>query len=251
MLLRRIPPPGRAITLAAALLVALAAAACGMTTPDAGPPPLPDVSVALDSGDAVTLPLRIDRGPREIPDYDRDEWRHWRDEDGDCQDARQETLIAEADGPLTYETPEQCRVQTGRWVDPYTLEMFEDPSDMDVDHVVPLANAHRSGGWAWSRDRKASYANDLDFEGHLVAVAPSANRSKGSQGPEDWRPPNHDHWCDYAIDWIKIKHKWQLTATDREWIALREMLDTCEEEVHVDIISRAVTFVPSPSQGEG
>ena len=237
MLLRRIPPPGRAILLAAALFVALAAAACGMTAPDGGPPPLPDVSVALDAGGAVTLPLRIDRDTRDVPEYDRDQWRHWLDKDGDCQDARQEALIAEADGPLTYETQEQCRVESGRWEDPYTLAVFHDPSDMDVDHVVPLANAHRSGGWAWSRERKAAYANDLDFEGHLVAVDPSANRSKGSQGPEDWRPPNHDHWCDYAIDWIKIKDKWQLTATDREWIALREMLDTCEEEVHVDIIS--------------
>ena len=252
MLPRRIPPPGRAIPLAAALLVALAAAACGITAPDAAPPPLPDASTVLvRSDDAITLPLRIDRDTRDVPDYDRDEWRHWLDDDGDCQDARQETLIAEADGPLTYETAERCRVETGRWVDPYTLEVFQDPSDMDVDHVVPLANAHRSGGWTWSRERKAAYANDLDFQGHLVAVAPSANRSKGSRGPEDWRPPNEDYWCDYATDWLKIKDKWELTATDREWIALREMLDTCEEDVHVDIISRAVLYVPSPLMGEG
>ena len=39
---------------------------------------------------------------------------------------------------------------------------------------------------------------------------------------------------------MKIKDKWELTATDREWIALREMLDTCEVEVQVDIISRSV-----------
>lgn len=213
------------------------------------PPPVPDVSTVLvRSDDAIVLPLRIDRETREIPDYDRGEWRHWLDEDGDCQDARQETLIAEADGPLTYETEEQCRVESGRWVDPYTLGVFEDPSDLDVDHVVPLANAHRSGGWAWSRDRKAAYANDLDFEDHLAAVDPSANRSKGSRGPEDWRPPNQDHWCDYAMDWLKIKDKWGLTATDREWIALREMLDTCEEEVHVDIISRAVSSSHRPRQ---
>ena len=235
---RRIPHRGYATLLAAALFAALVTAACGATPPDPVPPPLPDVSTMLaTSDDVIALPLRIERESREIPDYDRREWSHWLDEDGDCQDARQEALIAEADGPLTYETEEQCRVETGRWVDPYTLEVFEDPSDMDVDHLVPLANAHRSGGWTWSREHKAAYANDLEFEGHLVAVDPSANRSKGSRGPEDWRPPNEDHWCDYAMDWIEIKDRWELTATDRERIALREMLDTCEEKVHVDIIS--------------
>lgn len=242
MHLRWTPPRTPAVFLAATLTYALATAACGATAPVAGLPPAPDVSTVLVRSDAITLPLRIDRETRQIPDYDRGEWRHWLDEDGDCQDARQETLIAEADGPLTYETEEQCRVETGRWVDPYTLEVFDDPSDMDVDHVVPLANAHRSGGWAWSRELKAAYANDLDFEGHLVAVDPSANRSKGSKGPEDWRPPNEGHWCDYAMDWLKIKDKWELTATDREWFALRELLDTCEEEVHVDIISRSAPF---------
>ena len=243
MHLRWTPPRTPAVFLAATLIYALVTAACGATAPDTAAPPMPDVSTVLvRSDDAITLPLRIDRETRQIPDYDRGEWRHWLDEDGDCQDARQEALIAEADGPLTYETEEQCRVETGRWVDPYTLEVFEDPSDLDVDHVVPLANAHRSGGWAWPRERKAAYANDLDFEGHLVAVDPSANRSKGSRGPEDWRPTNEDHWCAYAMDWLKIKDKWELTATDREWIALREMLDTCEEEVHVDIISRLAPF---------
>lgn len=222
---------------AAALLALLAAAACGSARPADGPPPLPDVSAALDDEDAITLPLRMARQPDDIPDYDRDEWRYWRDEDGDCQDARQETLIAEADGPLTYETEEQCRVETGRWVDPYTLAVFTDPGDLDVDHVVPLANAHRSGGWAWSRERKTAYANDLEFAGHLVAVDKSANRAKGSYGPEDWRPENEAHWCDYAMDWLRIKDKWELTATDREWVALREMLNTCETKVQVDIIS--------------
>ena len=211
MLLRRIPLRGRAVPFAAALFVALEVVGCGAVDPDAGPPPVPDVRAALDRSDddAITLPLRIDRDVGDVLEYDRGEWKHWLDEDGDCQDARQETLIAEADGPLTYETEGNCRVESGRWVDPYTLAVFEDPSD-------------------------------LDFEGHLAAVDPSANRSKGSHGPEDWRPPNRDHWCDYAMDWVKIKDKWELTATDREWIALREMLDNCEEDVQVDVISRSV-----------
>ena len=237
MFLRKVLSIIPALLFAAALFALLACAACGTFAPDPGPPPLPDVSVVLQHDEnAITLSLRMRWQPGEFPDYDRDEWRHWLDEDSDCQDARQETLIAQADGPLAYESEEQCRVESGRWVDPYTLSVFTDPGELDVDHLVPLANAHRSGGWAWSRERKAAYANDLDFHGHLVAVDKSANRAKGSYGPEDWRPENKAHWCDYAMNWVRIKDKWELTATDREWVAIREMLDTCEATIHVDLI---------------
>ena len=81
------------------------------------------------------------------------------------------------------------RVESGDWFGAYTGESFTDPGDLDVDHMVPLENAHRSGGWAWSKERKAEYANDLSYANHLIAVQASANRRKGSKGPEEWKPP--------------------------------------------------------------
>ena len=68
--------------------------------------------------------------------------------------------------------------------------------------MVPLALAHRSGGWTWSEDKKREYANDLSYEGHLIAVKASANRAKGSKGPEDWKPPERGViGAEYEIDW--------------------------------------------------
>ena len=165
--------------------------------------------------------------PSDISSYDRDDWRHWIDDDRDCQDTRQEVLIEESTSPVEYENSDQCRVESGDWTGLYTGEQFTDPSDLDVDHMVPLANAHRSGGWLWSESRRREYANDLSYEGHLIAVQNSANRAKGADGPEEWRPPDRSYWCQYAIDWIRIKQTWDLTATDAEAAALAEMLNTC------------------------
>ena len=164
----------------------------------------------------------------DLPAYDRDEWRHWIDEDGDCQDTRQEALVAESISAVEHTGSDQCRVASGEWMGPYTGERFTDPADLEVDHLVPLANAHASGGWAWSESRKRAYANDLLFAGHLVAVHGPANQAKGKSGPEDWQPPESGYWCQYAIDWITVKNSWELTATEAEVVALAEMLDTCE-----------------------
>ena len=185
-----------------------------------------------------------------IPDYDRGEWSHWVDEDGDCQDARQEALIAESETAVTYTNEGRCRVASGSWMGPYTGESFTDPGSLDVDHMVPLANAHRSGGWAWSEDRKRAYANDLSYEGHLIAVQASANRTKGSKGPEGWKPPERGYWCQYAVDWIAIKNAWGLTATESEASALAEMLQTCEPSLSLSVVlveSSQPEVTPSPT----
>ena len=234
-------------------IVVLAVAGCGggpqvddptATRPSPSPipttaaTPLPTTAVATVPASPVTtstqLSIAVASIPRDIPDYDRDEWRHWTDEDEDCQDARQEALIAESDTPVTYKSDEKCKVASGSWVGPYTGESFTDPADLDIDHMVPLANAHRSGGWAWTEDRKRQYANDLSYAGHLVATKASANRAKGSKGPDGWKPPERGYWCQYAIDWITIKNAWELTATANEANALAEMLGMCEPSLSLN-----------------
>ena len=168
-----------------------------------------------------------------IPEYSRSQWKHWADADGDCQDARQEVLIAESLVEVTFQTPKECRVETGRWYGAFTGTYVDVPGDLDVDHLVPLKNAHNSGGWRWSPERKAEYANYLEDPDHLIAVTSGANRSKGAKGPEDWRPPDQGYWCEYAVNWTEIKARWGLTMTREESRSVMEMLGTCEVPVKV------------------
>ncbi len=182
---------------------------------------------------SLTLELRVAAHDPQMPKYRRSDWKHWTDADGDCQDARQETLIAESTAPVTFEGSRRCRVESGRWVGPYTGTVVRDPGALDIDHMVPLANAHRSGGHSWTRERKEEYANYLDYGGHLTAATARANRAKGANGPEGWRPPDSGYWCQYALDWMAIKREWGLSVTEDEAEALREMADTCDANVFI------------------
>ena len=202
----------------------------------ATPTPAPEPTVAPPVlQEAVTLTIAIAPIPTGIPAYSRFQWKHWVDADGDCQDARQEVLIAESLVPVTFETDRKCRVETGRWFGVFTGAYFEDPGDVDVDHMVPLKNAHNSGGWDWSPAMKEEYANNLGDDDHLIAVQDNANQSKGARGPDEWMPPDETYWCQYAQDWAEIKARWKLTMTDPEAEAVMEMLQRCENPPDVDV----------------
>jgi hypothetical protein len=181
-----------------------------------------------------------------IPVYDRDEWSHWSDDDGDCQNIRHEVLQNETFEAVTFTTASNCYVDTGKWYGVYTATYYYSASELDVDHFVPLKNAHESGGYEWSLAIKKKYANYLEDSDHLIAVQAGANRSKGARGPEDWKPTNKDYWCEYAYDWIRIKDTWGLTATQSEWNALVLMIDTCPAGYsYKDAVPEQLATVPT------
>lgn len=106
--------------------------------------------------------------------YNRKDWKHWIDEDKDCQDTRQEVLIEESEVPVTFKTAKQCKVAIGRWTCPYTGEVFTNPRKLDVDHMIPLAAAHAAGGHAWDAERKKAFANVLRQPEHLIGIEDAA-----------------------------------------------------------------------------
>lgn len=144
-------------------------------------------------------------------EYDRDDWGGWIDEDGDGLNTRHEVLAEES---LIKPIVSNNKVISGKWFDKYTGKYFTNPSDLDIDHLVPLKNAYISGASNWSKKKKNRYYNYLKYDNHLIAVSKSANRNKSDKSPVDWLPPNKDYQCEYVREWFKIKTAWGLTIEE-------------------------------------
>jgi hypothetical protein len=153
--------------------------------------------------------------------YSRERFPHWRDTGENCN-VRDSVL--ERDGRNVKRSG--CNVVAGTWTSVYDGRVLNSPTKVDIDHVVPLANAWRSGASAWTTDKRSDFANDLT-DPQLVAVSATSNRSKGDQDPSTWKPTETSSWCAYAQDWVAVKTRWKLSVTAAEKSALADMLETC------------------------
>lgn len=205
---------------AAALSVAIAAAlasALGIGVLVATPASAKERSV-------LSLLSSLTVAPERPAGYDRDLFPHW-DYIGDDCDVRDLVLIAEArSGPSTGRT---CPVGTGRWLSAFDGVTVRNPSELDVDHMVPLAEAWGSGARRWTTAVRESYANDIGYAGSLIAVTASSNRSKGDQDPAEWLPPRVSYRCTYISHWIAVKWRWRLAVDSSERAALRVQIQAC------------------------
>ncbi|MGP4100971.1 HNH endonuclease family protein [Nonomuraea sp. KM90] len=211
--------PSRAATAATAAFLALVPAAGASAAPAELPPPL-SVPAAY-----AELQQLVVAEPRPMAGYSRARFPHWARQGYSC-DTR-ETVLAR-DG-VDVKQDESCRAISGTWYSEYDGKEFTSSSALDIDHMVPLAQAWRSGANAWTDAQRKRFANDLDGP-QLIAVSAASNRSKGDQSPDQWRPPLRSYWCTYSRAWIDIKARYQLTITDAERDALLEMVSTCHED---------------------
>lgn len=152
-------------------------------------------------------------GADEQERYERKQWPHWIDADGDCQNTRHELLVAMSLGPVRFKGRRPCKVARGLWRDAYTGELVANPDKLDVDHLVPLAEAYRSGGSRWTLSERRAFANDLD---NLVLTRRALNRKKGDRDPAGWLPPNTELRCAYVRRWVAIKQRWRLAMDAAE-----------------------------------
>ena len=79
--------------------------------------------------------------------------------------------------------------------------IFNNPKQLDIDHLVPLKEAHDSGAHAWSKSKKRDYANEMSHLDHLMAVVSEVNRSKGAKDPAEWLPLDQFYWNESIHVW--------------------------------------------------
>ncbi|GGM47166.1 hypothetical protein GCM10012275_17800 [Longimycelium tulufanense] len=206
--------------LRALLAVPLLSAAVALAQPSeatAAPPNIPSAATARSE----LASLRV-AAPGSMTGYSRDKFPHWITVSGACN--TRETVL-KRDG-TNVRTDSECRAVSGRWYSAYDGSTQTSASEIDIDHVIPLANAWRSGASSWTTAKRRDFANDLD-DPQLIAVKDTVNRAKGDQSPDQWKPPLTSYWCTYARMWVHVKHQYSLTITSSEKGALSDMLGRC------------------------
>ncbi|WP_236808299.1 HNH endonuclease family protein [Amycolatopsis albispora] len=189
-----------------------------ITTPaGATPPNIPSKSTAQSELNSLTVAAE-----GSLSGYSRDLFPHWSTVSGSCN--TRETVL-KRDGRNVVQDS-SCAAVSGSWYSPYDGATWSNAADVDIDHIVPLAEAWRSGASSWTTSKRQQFANDLTRP-QLIAVTDNVNQAKGDQDPASWQPSVSSYRCTYAKMWIRSKHYWGLRAQSAEKSALQSMLNTC------------------------
>lgn len=137
-----------------------------------------------------------------------------------------ELVLAEESGPGLV-VDDRCKPLDGTWTSVYDGLVTSDPADLEIDHLVPLAEAWRTGAASWSDELRERFANDRDDPGTLVAVSSSSNRSKQDSTPAQWLPETAEGRCVFVENWVRVKFRWGLTVAPDEKVAITQVLAGC------------------------
>jgi hypothetical protein len=154
--------------------------------------------------------------------YDRDLFPHWITQSGACN--TRETVL-KRDGTNVV-TDSACAATSGSWYSVYDGATWTAASDLDIDHLVPLAEAWDSGASGWTTSRRQAFANDLTRP-QLIAVTDNVNQAKGDQDPATWMPSRTAYRCTYVRAWVQVKYYYDLSVDSAEKSALTNYLASC------------------------
>jgi len=206
-----------AAVLVAVVTTPFAYLSLGASPAGATPPNIPSAATAQSRLNSLTAAAES-----HASSYDRELFPHWITITGSCN-TREQVLKRDGTGVVVNSS---CAPTSGSWRSPYDGATWTNPSDIDIDHMVPLAEAWQSGAWDWTTAQRQTYANDLGGP-ELWAVTDNVNQSKSDQDPATWQPPLSSFRCTYARAWIQVKWYYNLSVDSAEKSALNGMLATC------------------------
>lgn len=252
-------------TAAAATVIILALTGCGVTAKNAQPSAssasssvnaetpsaAPSEAEATPTSGTVSAALEtLTVSPEASSDsYNRDAFKHWVSENSSGCDTRFAVLEMESVIPVS---SSGCSINSGEWVSSYDGVKVTNAKDLDIDHMVPLAEAWRSGASQWDAATRQAYANDLGYENSLIAVTASSNRSKSDKDPAKWLPDTDA--CVYVNHWVMVKYRWNLSVDTTEKDKILQVLSFCDDQSAVypdkatsQTSTQAVTEAPVPA----
>ncbi|MFD9396165.1 HNH endonuclease family protein [Streptomyces sp. NPDC060000] len=227
-MIKNLPRIAAVLALAVLSLTTPASAATAPLSLPGGPATLAPAPAAAKDVPLFQALEWIGEAPESRDGYNRDLFRHWNKglNSTDGCDTRKEVILSEA--KLAPETGARCALTGGRWFSEYDQVWVTAASSLDVDHMVPLAEAWDSGASAWTAARREAYANDQGAPASLIAVSGSSNRSKSDKDPADWLPVEAFR-CEYASAWVATKLRWELPADPAERDALTRLAEACPD----------------------
>ena len=111
----------------------------------------------------------------------------------------------------------------GKIYGPYTGQCFETSRETDIEHIVPLSEAHDSGLCAASAATKARFARDVL---NLTLASPRVNRyDKGAKDVAEWQPRRNACW--FVNRTLEVRRKYGLSIDRREAVAIESTLAGC------------------------
>ncbi|MEU2714857.1 HNH endonuclease family protein [Streptomyces sp. NPDC007205] len=154
--------------------------------------------------------------------YSRDKFPTWITISGTCNTRE---WILKRDGTNVV-TDSDCKATSGSWYSPYDGATWSSASDVDIDHLVPLAEAWDSGASKWTTAQRQAFANDVTRP-QLLAVTDNVNQAKGDQDPSTWVPSRSAYVCTYVRAWVQVKYYYGLSVDSAEKTALTKDLANC------------------------
>lgn len=229
--LRQVVPAGLAVAgLVAAVALAGSVASSG---PSGGP-------VAVAAAQAAQAPRALDvlagipvKGKGPFTGYTRATFGEpWVDVDRNGCSTREDVLRRDL-RDVVLKRGSACDVARGVLAEPYggaTVQFVRGSRTsglVQVDHVVALADAWKTGAAGWSAQQRLAFAND-PLE--LVAVDANLNQDKRAGDAATWLPPHMAYRCAYVARQVAVKAKYQLWMTQSEKDASAAVLGTCPDQ---------------------
>lgn len=151
----------------------------------------------------------------------------WLDVDRNGCDTRNDVLARDL---TDVERQGPCKVLRGTLVSPYTGEWVDfvrgnrTSTLVQIDHVVALENAWRTGAQQLSQAEREALAND---PANLFAVDGHSNAQKRSGDAATWLPAATAFRCTYVEHQVAVKTTYRLWVAPAERDAMQRVLARC------------------------